>query len=192
VRSSVPHPRAPEGAVLAQAPLPGQRVRPGAPVGVTLSRGPETHVLPDVSGLSSRQARIVLERLGFRVTEERSTHAVEAGRAFGTEPEAGRELPVPAEVVLRVSDGPGLTPVPQLEGRPIDEALRLLEEGELALGAISYDPRADAEPGTIVGQYPPGGYTLRRGDAVEIRVAGDPDRVNRRRSRPAPAGPGEV
>jgi len=40
VRASVSHPQAPEGAVLAQSPLPGQLAKSGAPVSVTLSRGP--------------------------------------------------------------------------------------------------------------------------------------------------------
>jgi eukaryotic-like serine/threonine-protein kinase len=187
VRSGIAHPRAPEGAVLAQSPVPGQRVRPGAPVAVTLSRGPETHALPDVSGLSERQATLVLERLGFRVSSRPATHATEAGRAFGTEPAAGADLAVPADVVLLVSQGPGLAEVPDLTGRHIDDALQLLEAADLTLGAISYDPLASDAPGRIVGQYPPGGYVLRRGDPVEVRVSGDPDRVNR--SRTDPEGP---
>lgn len=193
VRSAVAHPRAPEGAVLAQSPIPGQRVRPGAPVSVTLSQGPETHTLPDVSGLSERQATIVLERLGYEVAARRSTHPLEAGRAFGTEPSAGAELAVPADVILLVSDGPGLAEVPDLTGRHIDDALQLLEGADLTLGAISYDPLAADAPGRIVGQYPPGGYALRRGDPVEVRVSGDPDRVNRSRRTPerAPPGPQE-
>ncbi len=193
VRTAVAHPRAPEGAVLAQSPIPGQRVRPGAPVSVTLSRGPETHTLPDVAGLSERQATIVLERLGYRVATRRSTHSLEAGRAFGTDPAAGAELAVPDDVVLLVSDGPGLAEVPDLTGRHIDDALRLLEGADLTLGAISYDPLAADAPGRIVGQYPPGGYALRRGDPVEVRVSGDPDRVNRSRRMPerAPSGPRE-
>ncbi len=192
VRSGIAHPRAPEGAVLAQSPIPGQRVRPGAPVEVTLSRGPEQYTLPDVSGLSERQATIVLERLGFRVAARHETHSTPAGRAFGTEPVAGAQLAVPADVSLLISDGPGLAEVPDLTGRHIDDALRLLGEAELSLGALSYDPRSLDAPGRIVGQYPPGGYSLRRGDPVEVRVAGDPDQVNRSRSRPLGdgAGPG--
>ena len=103
VRSTVSHPDAPEGAVLAQSPIPGQRIRPGAPVEVTLSRGPELHSIPDVSGLSARQASIVLDRLGFRVSSREANHSIEAGRAFGTEPGPGTELTVPADVTLLVS-----------------------------------------------------------------------------------------
>lgn len=186
VRSTVSHPDAPEGAVLAQSPIPGQRVRPGAPVEVTLSRGPEVHSIPDVSGLSARQASIVLDRLGFRVSSREANHSIEAGRAFGTEPGPGTELTVPADVTLLVSKGSPVTTVPDLSGRHIDDALELLSESGLSLGAISYDPLSFDAPGRIVGQYPPGGYGLRKGDPVEVRVAGRPEEVNRSRSdRPA-------
>ncbi len=182
VRSTVSHPDAPEGAVLAQSPIPGQRVRPGAPVEVTLSRGPEVHSIPDVSGLSARQASIVLDRLGFRVSSREANHSTEAGRAFGTEPGPGTELTVPADVTLLVSKGSPVTTVPDLSGRHIDDALELLSESGLSLGAISYDPLSFDAPGRIVGQYPPGGYGLRKGDPVEVRVAGRPEEVNRSRS----------
>jgi serine/threonine-protein kinase len=184
IRSTVSHSLAPEGAVLAQSPIPGQSVRPGAPVEVTLSRGPEAHSIPDIAGLSERQATILLERLGFRVAAETATHPSEAGRAIRTEPEAGTELTVPADVTLLVSSGSPLTSVPVLSGRFIDEARGILESSGLVLGAISYDPLSTDAPGTIVGQYPPGGYGLRRGDPVEIRVAGRPRTVDRTRMRP--------
>jgi beta-lactam-binding protein with PASTA domain len=196
IRSTVSNPRAPEGAVLAQSPIPGQQVRPGAPVEVTLSRGPERHSIPDVAGLSERQATILLERLGFRVTSQQAQHASEAGRAIRTEPAAGTELAVPTDVTLLISKGSPLTTVPDLSGRHIDDALELLSESGLELGAISYDPLALDAPGRIVGQYPPGGYALRRGDPVEIRVAGEPRSVERSRStrpsEPDSDGPEEL
>jgi serine/threonine-protein kinase len=186
IRSTVTHASAPEGAVLAQSPIPGQQVRPGAPVEVTLSRGAERHSIPDVAGLSERQAQILLERLGFRVAAQRATHSSEAGRAIRTEPAAGTELTVPTDVTLLVSEGSPLTSVPDLSGRHIDDALSLLAESGLELGAISYDPLALDAPGRIVGQYPPGGYALRRGDPVEIRVAGQPRAVERSRTNRSP------
>jgi len=178
VRSGVTHRLAPEGAVLAQDPLPGQYSRPGAPVYVSVSRGPELHVLPDVAGLSERQAMIVLERLGYQVGVERITHTLEQGRAVSTRPEAGTELAVPAEVTLVVSEGRPVVEVPELVGRHIDDAETALDGTGLELGAITYDPQALEAPGRIVGQYPPAGYSLREGEAVEVRVAGDVNRVD--------------
>lgn len=189
VRSGVTHHLAPEGAILAQDPLPGQYARPGAPVYVSLSRGPELHVLPNVSGLSERQAVIVLERLGYDVTVERITHTLEFERAIETRPEAGTELAVPAEVTLVVSEGRPVVQIPDLVGRHVDDAGGTLSGAGLQLGAITYDPQAPEAPGRIVGQYPPAGYSLREGDIVEVRVAGDVNLVDptrRRSERPRP------
>lgn len=181
LRAGVSHYRAPEGAILAQNPLPGQYARPGAPVFVTLSRGPERYVLPDVAGLSERQATIVLERLGFAVHTESVTHTMDAGRAVATRPEAGVKLAVPADIVLVVSEGRPVVAVPDLRGRHVDDAAGVLGETGLQLGAITYDAAASEAPGRIIGQNPPAGYSFRQGGLVEVRVAGDVARVDRTR-----------
>jgi serine/threonine-protein kinase len=178
VRSGVTHHLAPEGAVLAQNPLPGQYSRPGAPVYVSLSRGPELHALPDVAGLSERQAVIVLERLGYSVVVERRTHTLEQGKAIETDPAAGTELAVPEEIRLVVSEGRPVVQVPDLVGRHVDDAAGDLARAGLELGAITYDSQALEAPGRIVGQHPPPGYSAREGERVEVRVAGDVERVN--------------
>ncbi len=178
VRRGVAHREAPEGTVLAQNPLAGQFARPGAPVEVTLSRGPEVHTLPDVAGLSERQANIVLERLGYEVEIERREDPMGAGRAVETRPGAGTELEVPNRLILVVSEGAPIVVVPDMLGLHIEDALQILSEAKLELGSISFDPDAPQAPGRIVGQYPPLGYSLRAGDAVELRVAGDSDRMN--------------
>lgn len=179
VGGGMDHREAPEGTVLAQSPLAGQFARPGAPVEAVLSRGPEMHTLPDVAGLSERQAGIVLERLGYEVEIESREDPTPAGRAVETRPPAGTELPVPSRLVLVVSEGAPIVVVPDLRGMHVDDAVRILADVGLELGSISFDPGAVEAPGRIVGQYPPEGYSLRAGDSVELRVAGSPDDVNR-------------
>lgn len=169
------HREAPEGSVLSQSPLRGQYARPGAPVEVVLSRGPEVHTLPDVAGLSERQAGIVLERLGYEIEIERREDPIAAGRAIETRPPAGTELAVPSDLVLVVSEGAPVVVVPDMLGMHIDDAVAILGEAGLDLGSISFDPNSRQAPGRIVGQYPPVGYSLRAGDPVELRVAGDRD-----------------
>lgn len=178
IRTGMHHREAPEGAVLSQSPLPGQFARPGAPVAIVLSRGPEVHTLPDVVGLSERQATIVLERLGYDVMVERQENPIAAGRAIETRPSAGSELQVPGDLVLVVSEGAPIVVVPDMQGMHIDDAVQILSDAGLELGSISFDPGAVEAPGRIVGQYPPVGYSLRGGDAVELRVSGDRERLN--------------
>lgn len=178
------HPEAPESTVLSQRPLAGQFARAGAPVEAMLSRGPEVHTLPDVAGLSERQAEIVLERLGFDVEVESREDPIPAGRAIETRPPAGSELAVPGRLVLVVSEGAPIVVVPDMRGLHIDDAVRILADSGLELGSLSFDPGAVEAPGRIVGQYPPEGYSLRAGDGVELRVAGDRDSVGADREEP--------
>ena len=180
IRTGMHHLEAPEGAVLSQSPLPGQFARPGAPVATVLSRGPQVHTLPDVAGLTERQASIVLQRLGFEVEVESREDPIPAGRAIETRPAAGTDLEVPGRLVLVVSEGAPIVVVPDMQGMHIDDAVQILADAGLELGSISFDPSAVEAPGRIVGQYPPVGYSLRAGDPVELRVSGDRDRLNRR------------
>lgn len=173
VRAEMPHPRAEEGAVLTQDPLPTQFARPGAPVAVSLSLGPELRRVPDVRGLSGRQASIVLERLGFRPSVDSVQSRADRGRVVGTSPEPGSELRIPADVRLVVSQGPRVTSVPDLEGRHVNDVSELLSTAGLRLGRIAYDPEAFEAPGRVIGQSPPAGYSLRSGGGVSVRVAGD-------------------
>lgn len=171
--SEVPHPEAPSGVVLAQSPLPGQYARPGAPVSLTLSQGPERRVVPDLRGLSGRQGGIVLDRLGFEVAIDSTGSRVERGGVVGTRPEAGAELTLPAEVTLVLSHGPEVVDVPDLDGLHVDDVRERLDEVGLALGEVRYDPEAFAAPGRVVGQSPSPGFALRVGGRVSVRVAGE-------------------
>lgn len=173
-RSGVPHLDAPEGAVVAQSPLPGQYARPGAPVSATPSLGPESRRVPNLRGLSDRQGRIVLERLGFDARADTVRSPEERGRVVGTRPESGEELTLPAEVTMVVSEGPAVEHVPDLTGLHVDDVEERLAESDLELGEIDWDPEAFAAPGRVVGQSPPPGYALRAGGWVSVRVAGAP------------------
>ncbi|MFQ5747298.1 MAG: PASTA domain-containing protein, partial [Gemmatimonadota bacterium] len=164
--------------------------RPGAPVYLTVSRGAERHLLPDVAGLTERQARIVLERLGYVTRVTRAQDPMQRDRAVRTRPPAGTELPVPSEVELVISAGPPVVSVPDLAGRHVDDVQGILEEIGLELGSVSYDPAAFEAPGRIVGQYPPAGYQLLEGGTVEVRVAGRPE--DRGATPPDPASDGPI
>jgi len=189
LRSEMPHPRAPEGAVLAQSPLPGQYARPGAPVAVSLSLGPEERRVPDLRGLSGRQGRIVLEGLGFRVEVDSADSPADPGRVVGSRPEAGEPVTLPGAVTLVLSRGPRVAEVPELVGRHVEDAGRILDEAGLRLGEVSYDPQAFAAQGRVIGQSPTPGYALRRGGRVSIQVAGVPPAADTLRADTLPVGP---
>ncbi|MEO5511380.1 MAG: PASTA domain-containing protein [Longimicrobiales bacterium] len=102
----LPHPDAVPGTITAQNPLPGQELRAGAGISVSISSGRSRVTVPDVEGLAPDAARQILVRLGFdvRIMEKSSMTAV--GRVFRMDPVSGAAVQLPATVIIAVSTGP--------------------------------------------------------------------------------------
>jgi serine/threonine-protein kinase len=160
----------PEGTVLEQFPLAGDEVDEGSTVTITVSLGPDTAVVPDVTEQRAAQARRTLEDAGFEVREDRRPSAsVRAGLAVGTEPPAGRTLERGRTVTLVISSGARPVEVPSVIGLQQDLAESALR-GE---GLIpNFETRDSDEPeGQVIAQDPAAGSTVKRHTAVTVVVS---------------------
>jgi eukaryotic-like serine/threonine-protein kinase len=104
--TELPHPHAEPGTIIAQSPLPGQQLRPGADVRVALSSGRARVMVPDVLGFGADRAESLLRQAGFQVTRSVQESPAQAGRVIRTDPEPGQPLVLPASVTLILSAGP--------------------------------------------------------------------------------------
>ncbi|MGK7310704.1 MAG: PASTA domain-containing protein [Candidatus Longimicrobiales bacterium M2_2A_002] len=108
------------GRVLAQDPVPGQQLLPGASVAVGVSAGAPELRVPPLAGLGQATARDLLETLGFDVTVQQvRSGAFPAGVVTRSEPETGTRQLLPAEVVLLVSTGGPQDTLPAPEIDPV-------------------------------------------------------------------------
>ena len=103
-----------------------------------------------MAGQTEAQARATLENAGLEVDVQRVTSEEEAGRAVGTDPPEGSEVDEGDTVVLRVSEGPGLTTVPDVEGENEADATAELRRAdfqvERARGGERRRRRGDRHP----------------------------------------------
>jgi beta-lactam-binding protein with PASTA domain len=106
----LPHPDQPVGVVVAQSPLPGQQLRPGARVSLGVSSGPPRARVPDVAGLTAERAAALARMIGFQVSQREEESEAPVGTVIRVEPAPGTEHVVPAPLVLVVSSGPPLPP----------------------------------------------------------------------------------
>lgn len=60
-------PKRPAGTILRGFPAPGKTVKPGRIIGVTVSRGAQKEVMPDLSELDLAHVRQILQRAGLRL-----------------------------------------------------------------------------------------------------------------------------
>jgi eukaryotic-like serine/threonine-protein kinase len=119
----------PPGAVIGLRPVPGTVLTVGAPVTVVVSKGPAPTTVPDVRGRREADAVAVLARAGLTVRVQRQfDDKIGAGRAIGTDPQAGTGVARGTSVVLLVSTAPV---VPDVVGLPLAQARQVLADAGL-------------------------------------------------------------
>ncbi len=162
----------PSGYLLRQIPRAGTQVKPGRRITVVFSAGPRMVALPELRGVSERQARLSLEDLGLIPGDVlRCAGAEAAGGVLGSRPGPGTRVPVGGRVDLLLSTGPAgeIYLVPDLRRRNLDAAVALLESSGLPEPRVRYRT-ARAAAGTILEQLPPAGSRLERGRTLELVV----------------------
>ncbi len=126
--SEMVHPSARAGDIVAQDPLAGQRLRPGAVVHVAVSRGRARVSVPSLEGMPADAAIELAQRVGFEV--ERVEEASEvAGTVLRTEPAGGTQSELPARLRVFVGDG-SIVPVDTTPAQPADPALEPARPGD--------------------------------------------------------------
>lgn len=164
------HPEADSGTVVGQAPLPGQLARPGSTARLTVSLGPERRNVPEVEGLRADRARDLLQSTGLVVQIDSVEDTRPRGRVVSISPGPGTEVALPHSVRLTVSLGPPTVTMPSLLGLSLAEARDSI--ATLGLEVLEVDEvfQFGRNQGRVVGQEPPEGVELERGEGVRLEV----------------------
>jgi serine/threonine-protein kinase len=161
----------PVGIIVDQEPLAKFPLPSGGSVDVSVSKGIEKVVVPDVTGQSLDDARAALEARGLKVgniVEKEQTGP--PGRVLSSDPVPGTSLPKGSAVNLTVISGK-LT-MPDLFGKTFEQARAELE-GLGFSNIVRQDVAADTpdEAGTVVGQDPAKGAKADRNQKITLQVA---------------------
>ncbi|MCQ1946570.1 Stk1 family PASTA domain-containing Ser/Thr kinase [Arthrobacter sp. zg-Y1116] len=142
------------GSIISQQPLPDTLLRLGAPVDVTVSKGPAPVEVPAVAGLGEDAAVKAIEDAGLTAAvapEKVNSPSVPAGAVVAQTPASGL-LERGSTVTLTISLGPRMVEVPNYVGQRAETARADLEsrgftvEVENLLGGLLGLVR-DQEPG---------------------------------------------
>jgi len=164
------HGTAPRMTVLDQNPPAGSRELMGARVTLAVSGGQQMGTVPTVIGMTREQAEVVLETAGFGVGEIIELASQQPrGEVVETRPAAGSQAPMPSPITLVLSGGPSVLRVPDVVGRNLGDARRLLEQIGLVVGDVTSE---GAGGSVIIGQSPEAGTSVAAGSRVNLRVAG--------------------
>jgi beta-lactam-binding protein with PASTA domain len=167
----------PEGEIVKQSPEAGIEVEVGHPVDITVSSGSSQVKVPDLTGQSSFKARNMLTAAGLKLGDQIKTpnNDVPEGTIVKQYPAAGTKARWGSRVSIRFSSGPEkiTTSVPDISGKDLEEAERLLSSAGLALeGSITQKSRRLA--GTVISTDPPAGAEVDVGTAVTSIISSGP------------------
>jgi len=167
----------PRGQVVSTDPAPGTRVLDGGTVEAVVSKGPERHDVPDLTGLSETAAikEIEANALAAADPERQWSEVVAKGDVVTFRPSAGTRLKRDDLVELVVSRGPRPIRIVDYTGEPADDAeSRLIDAGFEVDRVGRYSD--DIANRVVIGQRPDDG-TGQSGDAITLVVSLGPPLV---------------
>jgi beta-lactam-binding protein with PASTA domain len=159
--------------VIAQDPTAGSVATKGSAVNITVSKGPKDVPVPDLTGQDEQTARSHLEQAGLVEGSVRRAPSLDqpAGVVISTDPPGDTQQPEGSKVDLLLSSGAPKVTMPEVYGRPIDEAAQLIRDAGLVPRTPSDFPTSDpALDGTVRKTSPQPGVTARKGSPVIISV----------------------
>ena len=161
--------------VLIQMPAAGRTVKENRTVFLTLSKGRQEVVVPDLRGVSPRQAEISLQRLelspGAKI--EGAHSVIPRGVVIRTEPDAGQKIRVGSRVDIIISSGKssGKILLPNLREMSLNRASDVIDSLGLKVGMIASIQLEDKLPNTVLEMSPKPGEYLEFGTEINLTVA---------------------
>ena len=165
----------PIGVVMSQNPPPFAKVKKGRRIYVIVSKGEPTLEMPQLIHRSERNAIFILEKLGLKVGKINYEHSdiFHAGEISNQSIPPGTELKPGTVVDITVSLGlfPDKYVVPNLVGRSLNDARKIILQSGLTLGEVSFQIASDLLPGTIISQSPAANQKVAQGDTINLLVS---------------------
>jgi serine/threonine-protein kinase len=137
---------------------------------------PTLVTVPNVVGQPADQAERTLEAAGFRVTRTPEQSDQPVDQVTSQDPGADEEVREGSEVTITISSGPGQVAVPNVAGKTVDEASRMLIDAGLVPSQNPVENN-DVEEGRVIDTNPPIGTNVDRGSQVVINYSSGPNTI---------------
>ncbi|HRE41523.1 MAG TPA: PASTA domain-containing protein [Ignavibacteria bacterium] len=148
----------PIGLVLEQNPPAGQNVKMDRRIYLTVCGGEQLVEVPRLIGRSIRDAKFSLEQRNLQIGDIVKKFSFDIPEDFIVSQvvQPGSKVRKNTKIDLILSNGPelGNLRIPDLIGKKLEEAKKIVTDSKLKIGKINYISSNDVPPGQVLDQYP--------------------------------------
>ncbi|GAB3133779.1 Stk1 family PASTA domain-containing Ser/Thr kinase [Tsukamurella serpentis] len=143
------------------------------------SEGVKTATVTSQIGEPAAEAQVALQKLGFNVQVQRvPDNNVPAERVISTVPGPNATVEQGSTVIMQVSSGPKIAPVPDVAGRTETEARDVLAKAGFAVSKDSKrEPSATVAAGNVISTNPGIGTNTQQNNPIVLTVSSGPEQV---------------
>lgn len=165
----------PKDRVVDTSPKPGDKVKKGRVISLTVSKGVKMAAVPDVRKKTLTDAQYELKDAGFKVsTIYEYNNDLPKDTVIDQDPSQDTNSPIGSVVTLRVSKGQQVI-VPDLTGKTLDDAKTILQKYGYDLDSnVTRKSSNDYVKDQIIDQNPKPGSPLDQGKTVSVVVSDGP------------------
>jgi len=152
-----------ENTVISQSLPYGSDAEPGEAIDLSVSRGPETIIVPNIIGLDFAYASRYLESMGINITTGMAPvneNVSLPGMVVSAEPGPGTAVKKDTTVKILVSVSVPLNEIPPLEDMNIQQAAALLDSLGIRHEEFYIEPDYSFQKDEVLGQWPEKGSYL--------------------------------
>lgn len=164
-----------KGKIVSQTPSKNSKVKKGRTVRVILSAGNTELKVPDLKGLSYKEAKTLLSEMGLQISkgDEVDSDSVAEGLIASQYPSAKTKVDKGDIITVNISKGKKDAVIPKLVGTTFtseSDVSDTLSKYGYKLGKVSYEESYET-PGTIIKQSPDAGTTAEKKTSVDIVIS---------------------
>jgi len=167
--------KVPAGNIISQFPEANSVVKEQRMINLVVSKGGEVTVVPDLRGLSRRDAELQLKNAGLvlgRVDEQFNADAP-ADTIINQQPRPPAQVNKNTAIDLVISKGAGPRKfaLPDFRGTPLNTVNTQIESLKLKVGKVTEEVNDKYPVGSIIGQNPGPSTEITEGATVDLTVA---------------------
>lgn len=164
----------PIGTILDQLPPSGQMVKDGRRIYLIVSGGEQLYDVPNLVGRTVRESKFILAQRNIELQEVsyKASAQFPPGLVIEQIEQPGAKVKKGTKIGVVVSSGmeSGNLKVPDLIGKNVEEAKKILLQNKFTIGKINFQPSSTVALNAVIDQYPKANSLAKENDRVDLFV----------------------